>query len=379
MNEALNRLLALNKEANRDEYPKKQRNAGRPVVGLLCSYIPAEIVHAAGMLPWRIFGSRSAATPKADVYRPPHTCAFCNHVLEALLAGRYDFLDSVVATSWDQDLVRLWDVWSYLDISPSSYIMHLPLDRTPTHRRQFVKEVRKFAAYIESLIQRAIDPADLLDSIRLYNRARRLLHRVYDLRRQERPGLTGAEALGIALAFQIMPVERFIEELDPLIPWFEERDPGLSAYHPRLLVSSDRLDDPAFISLIEETGCVVAMDDLDTGGRYFWELTEEDGLDSTDRMIDALAERYHGQPASPAMMDWAEQVDQIARWVDAFNIQGVLELPLMYSRSRQMRAPYFKEKLAARKIPSISFERGYQLAGEGQLKTRIGAFVEMLQ
>lgn len=378
MEDQLQSLLKLSDESNRAEYPAQWKEGGKKVIGVLCSYVPEEIIHAAGMLPWRIMGTQSADTSHADLYRPPQTCLYCNHVLESLLKGDYEFLDAVVATSWDQDLVRLWDVWTYLGKTPATYIIHTPLSDTLTHRRQFAKEVEKFFGFVEGLAGVEISADALRRSIRLFDRARRLLHDVYDLRKREAPPLSGAEVLGLTSASLLMPKEELVGKLEALLPYLGERKNDLETDRPRLLVSSDRLDNPEYLKVVEETGCLVAMDDLDTGSRYFWELTEVGESDSLQEMLDALADRYHSQPASPSMTTWAEQVTQVAGWVEEFDVQGVLELPLLYSPSRQMRVPYFKKRLTSMGIPVASYEREYHLSNVGQLKTRVGAFVEML-
>lgn len=378
MEKSLQRLLSISRENNRADRAMAWKKTGGKVVGLLCSYIPEEIIHAAGMLPWRIIGSHRTGTPKADGYRPKHTCRYCNHVLESMLNGEYDFLDAVVATSWDQDLIRLWDVCKYLGKIPAMHIIHLPLSDSAIHKNQYAKEVKKFFTFIQTLAGRTITAGSLFDSITLFNRFRAQLHHVYDLRKGPFPPLSGSEVLGLTTAALLMPKDEFAAELKVLMPYLEKRVNPLPVNSPRLLVSSDRLDNPDYMKLVEETGCLVAMDDLDTGSRYFWRPTETDNADSLETMLQALAYRYHDQPADPGMMTWAGQVRQVAQWVGDFNIQGVLELPLMYSRSRQMRAPYFKDNLSALGIPVASFERDYPLSGAGQLKTRVGAFIEML-
>lgn len=378
MEDKLQKLLAISEEANRIQTLHQWKD-GRKIVGLLCSYIPEEIVHAAGMRPWRIMGTPNFDTSRAGIYRPPHTCAYCNHVLESLLSGAYAPLDAVIATSWDQDLVRLWDVWTYLEKTPDTYIMHLPLDSRPTHRRQFTREVCKLVDFVEAVAGVSIGETDLAQSIALYNRARKLLHTLYEWRKRERPPLSGAETLGIVMASMLMPVEIFVDEVTRLLPYLEQREITTVSPAPRILVSSDRLDNVAFIKLVEECGCLVVMDDLDTGSRHFWNLVEIDPAATRDDMLAALALRYHSQPASPCMMTWSDQVMQVAGWVNAYRVQGVLELPLLYSRSRQMRARFFKDQLAGLGIRLASFERDYRPSHDGQLKTRIGAFVENIE
>ncbi len=45
---------------------------------------------------------------------------------------------------------------------------------------------------------------------------------------------------------------------------------------------------------------------------------------------------------------------------------------------RQFRVPMFREAPQAARIPTISITRDYPVTAEGQLKTRIEAFVEMI-
>lgn len=379
MDTTLQDLYSLCDESQRRHIADQWKRDKKKVVGILCSYVPEEIIHAAGMLPWRMMGTQKAATPHADLYRPTHTCLYCNHVLESLLLNQYDFLDAVVATSWDQDLIRLWDVFQYLGKTPNNYILHLPLSRSVTHKRQFVKEVKKFFRFVEELAGREITAEALRHSIQVYNRLRELFHGLYELRKRETPPLTGAEMLALTTSSLLAPKEMFIEGLEAALPILDRKENDLKTNRPRILISSDRLDNPELLKAIEETGCLVAMDDLDTGSRHLWNRTQITASDSLDDLLGALADRYHSQPASPCMMTWREQVEDVIGWVREYHIQGVLELPLMYSRSRQMRAPYFKKKLQEAGIPVASFEREYHLANVGQLKTRAGAFVEMIQ
>ena len=141
---------------------------------------------------------------------------------------------------------------------------------------------------------------------------------------------------------------------------------------PRLLLSSDLLDDPAYIDLVEEAGCLVAMDDIDTGSRYFWETVD------AERPVDGLVKRYL-RNRSPRMLDWQEQVEQLLQWTQEFHIDGILDLPDIYDYPRGFRRPFFENKLKEAGIPMISFMRDYHLAHTGPLSTRIGAFIEMLE
>ena len=62
-----------------------------------------------------------------------------------------------------------------------------------------------------------------------------------------------------------------------------------------------------------------------------------------------------------------------------FNIDGILELPDLYDHTRGFRKPYLERWLKEAGVPLMSFDREYYPTNVGQLKTRIGAFVEILR
>jgi benzoyl-CoA reductase/2-hydroxyglutaryl-CoA dehydratase subunit BcrC/BadD/HgdB len=76
---------------------------------------------------------------------------------------------------------------------------------------------------------------------------------------------------------------------------------------------------------------------------------------------------------------WSRQLGQIITWVKEFHVDGVLGLSLAWCYPQSFRTPYLREKLEKAGIPMMSLDREYHLANEGQLRTRIGAFLEVLE
>jgi benzoyl-CoA reductase/2-hydroxyglutaryl-CoA dehydratase subunit BcrC/BadD/HgdB len=116
------------------------------------------------------------------------------------------------------------------------------------------------------------------------------------------------------------------------------------------------------------------MDDMDTGSRYFIQEVDTTLKDP----VDALARRYLNRHGAPRMTSWGKQAEQLIKWVKEFNIDGVLALPLAWCYPQRYRMPFLTRKFDEAGIPSICLEREYHLTNVGQLRTRIGAFVEML-
>jgi benzoyl-CoA reductase/2-hydroxyglutaryl-CoA dehydratase subunit BcrC/BadD/HgdB len=374
MEDKLKKLVSAGNPKNRTKRAQEWQKQGKKVIGVLDSLVPEEVIYSAGMLPWRIQGTWQEDVSRAMTYRHPQGNAFLNHVLESFLAGELDFLDGMVCSNRDEDFRRFRDYWEWLGKKRLAHIIEVPTMDTEKTRQRFTAKIRDFIGAIEELGKVKIDNNALRHTIAVYDKGYSLLRKVYELRKREVPPLSGSEALAITTAAMVMPRDEFNKELEELLPYLVQRKADVSHTRPRVLLSSDMLDNPAYIELVEQAGCLVAMDDLDNGSRYFWKTT---GGNSQDPAYD-LARRYL-QNGSPRMFDWRGQIEQLVTWVKEFNIDGVLELADMFDYPRGFRRPYLEQWLKEEGIPAMSFDRDYCLANVSQLKTRIGAFLEIVQ
>lgn len=375
MEARLQELVAANVEENRARWAKQWKENGGKVAATLCTYVPPELLHAAGFLPWRVSGTWAESTPLALLYRPSWSSPRNMRILESVLQGEMDFVDAVIGSDWDIDLKRTWDEWHALRKPKLSHIIFIPRFVSDIHYRKFRWSLEKLVSAIENEFGARISESALEQSVRVYEEMRRLVREMYELRKRDAPAVSGAEALGITTAAQVMPPEEFNKELAALLPYLRTRKAPLERQRPRLLVSSDFLDDIRYLDLVEQVGSVVAMDDLDTGSRQFWTRIGELGKDP----LLTIAKAYLDRPGCPRMGDWESQVDQVVRWVKEYRIDGVLELRLNYSMIRHFRTPVFKSALEGAGVSFLSLPREHQFSNESQLRTRIGAFIELIE
>ncbi|MDD5494705.1 MAG: 2-hydroxyacyl-CoA dehydratase family protein [Dehalococcoidia bacterium] len=374
MEDRFKALKESNRPENRTKWALEWKKQGKQVMGLLCSYVPEELVSAAGMLPWRITGTWKEAAPLAGVYRPEMTCRYCSHALESVLNGELSFLDAAAGTQLDDDFKRLLDVLIAIRKPAFTYMMYLPHASNRITMAMWVKSVLDLQQTLEKLTGVKITEKELRRQVGIYNRMRTLLSKVYELRKRDNPPITGAEALGLTTAARIMPREIFNDELEELLPYLEHREIPLKRSRPRLLMCGEYLDHPGYVDLVEKAGAVVVMDDFDTGSRYFWDLVEE----SSDNIIEAIARRYLNKPGSSRMVNWNEQAAQIVKWVKEYDCDGIVELRQLFSLPLDYRFFALIKKFTAAGIPYISVDREYHLANEGMLRTRVEAFIEMI-
>ncbi len=374
MEEKLQELIHGNDPENRSKWALDWKKKGNKVFGHLDIYVPEEIVAAAGMLPWRITGTWNEAVPRAQVHRPSMTCRFCTHVLESFMNGELDFIDGMATTQLDDDFRRLWDVLDYIKKPKFSYIMYLPHTVSPTTFGMWKKSVIEFKEKMEEYSGNKISSEELHRQIKIYNKMRSLLREVYELRKGKNPTLTGAEALGIVTSARVMPRELFNEMLEAVLPYLKGRKMDNVDGKPRIFMGGEWLDHPGYVKLVEDSGSVVVMDEFDTGAQYFWDDVDE----AADDPLEALAKRYIMRPGLSRMAQWEMQGKRNLRWIKEFSADAIVELRSLYSLPLDYRYLFMRKEYDTAGIPYLSLNREYHLSQEGMLRTRIEAFLEMI-
>ncbi len=211
------------------------------------------------------------------------------------------------------------------------------------------------------------------EAIRSCNESRRLLKRLYELRKKDAPPISGTQALAVVIAGTCMPKAEYNQVLGKLV---EELDiaKGISEYEARVMVVGSEIDDPDFVKLIEDLGGLVVVDYSCFGPVYFWDLVDE----SLDPM-EGLARRYLRRLSCPRMVgEHASRMSFIKGMVEDFGVNGLIFQRLLYcdvwSGERAMLA-WEAEEVG---IPFLSLEREYPIGAVETLKTRIEAFLEMI-
>jgi len=358
---------------DRHEYAKRwKEETGGKVLGTFCTYVPEEIVYAAGILPVRILGSH-----EPDDITEPHIlsmyCFFCRDCLAQGLKGRFDYLDGIVISQSCMHIRQTFHSWrTHVPVEYSYYINMPHHVQSPRAKPYLAGELAEFKNSLEDWIGKPITNSDLDQAIDVYNTNRRLMRQVYELRRAENPPLTGLEAMQLVVSSQMTDkrehTKALYEVLDKLPNRDMGRDPGV-----RLMIVSSENDDLEFVSMVESQGATIVIDDHCTGSRYFWnEVTPND-----DR-LSAIADRYVDRVPCPSK-DWPKltRFDHILQLARDYNVQGVLLLQQKFCDPHESDMPPLEQFLKENGIPSLFLELAVTMPA-GQFQVRVEAFLEML-
>src|SRR5579859_7014351 len=163
----------------------KKQQEGRKAVAFFPVYAPAELVHAAGMLPVLLSGAGDRLDIQhADSRFGSFICSIIKTTMEMAMTGHLEPFDGLLFSSICDSARNLCFVIkrNY----PQMYVdfLHLPHSTSDSSVEFLEQEYRRIITELERMSGTPIQPAALRHSIALYNIQRSLVRQLYELRTQ---------------------------------------------------------------------------------------------------------------------------------------------------------------------------------------------------
>lgn len=287
-NKALDEIILEGRTLLEDmDFPTVQRwrEKGGKVIGHFQVYFPEEIVHAAGMLPFKVRGA-SVESTQADSRFGSYLCSILKTSLELALSERVQMEMFVTQPICDaaRNLAAVWG----RNFSYPCQILYLPQNANSSHSSTYLRgEYNRLKEDIEEISGSKISKEDLRNSIAVFNENRRLLRDLYAIKR-ETPWLISAEEAYILTAVGgLIPREEHNEYLQNCLPLIKTRE-NKKQDKLRVVFEGGFCEQPP-LDLIRALGryCYVVDDDFLIGLR--WILADVDA--KGDPLLN-LAEAY---------------------------------------------------------------------------------------
>ena len=254
-------------------------------IGFFCPYVPEELLHAAGALPFRLMGT-PVKISHAQAHLPPYCCHLIKSSLESLLQGELDFLKGIVFSNSCDSMQGLSDIWALQKRFPLHFNLMIPSNLDSEQSRFYLRaELERFRDFLDSRLGK-ITPQNLKASIQLFNHIREHLKEIYIRRRNGVAQLPGKNFAQLIRAGYLMDRSRYLELLKELFNALSEKSEGSDNSVP-IYIAGNMAHLASWFSLIEEAGAHVVQDDLCSGARTFRLMVRED-LDP----MEGLTERY---------------------------------------------------------------------------------------
>jgi benzoyl-CoA reductase subunit C len=272
---------------------RRWRESGGKVIGHFQVYFPEEIVHAAGILPFKVRGAPIEAV-QADSRFGSYLCSILKTSLELALSNRVP-LEMFVTHPICDAARNLGAVWGRNFTYPCQ-ILYLPQNaNSPAAVTYLRNEYARLQRSVEAIAGRPVKEEDLRRSLAVYNRNRALLRELYDIKR-ETPWLVSADEAYVLVAIGgLIPREEHNDLLETILPLIAAR-PNKKQDKIRLVFEGGFCEQPP-LDLIRAIArsCYVVDDDLLIGLRWILEDVPLDG-DPLFNLADAYLEKSSYSP-----------------------------------------------------------------------------------
>ena len=340
------------------------------VLGWFCTYTPIELIHAAGFLPVRIYGG-TIRVELAGSLVPNFVCPYMRTSLERALRGEYKYLSGVIQGYTCDAPCGLMSIWQENTGPGLFHTVPLPYN-SDQNARTFYRHTLK--ELIDKLAGAGgkVTPASLGRSLDLYADIRKRLLRLYELRLQGVTLRSARDFYTVIEAGFCLPPEEYLELLTGLGGALENQAATKEEGIP-VLVSGSIVEQLWIFDLLEAAGGRVVADDLCNGYR-FCQPADGRGEDPMERLID----RYINRFPCPARSNLEERVPQVRKLVERSGAKGVVFIFQKFCTPHLADYPALAAELKNDGIPVVLVEMDESGNIEGQLKTRFGAFFEMI-
>ncbi len=353
----------------------------RPLVGYTCSYTPLPLIHAAGFTPWRIQPgddpSAGEVPEHAGTVLHDNLCPEVKRVLDRRLAGDLPPLAGTVFVNSCDAMRRLAQAW--VDVEPRGpvFLMDLPSLVDERAVRYLAGVLGALQAELEAWAGAPLDEGALAESVRLYDDLYRVLDEL--ARRSAAGTLAGGRAAlqGWYNRAVSDPIEAVLPEAEALRDCTPAVGNGGGPGVP-LALFGNVLPDAGAVALLEECGARVVADDLCTGSR---QLTRVDPRGDVP-LLEQLALAVLARPLCARTLlagDADALATQVVAGARAAGARGAIAHVMKFCDPYLVRMPAIREAFAREEMPLLVLEGDCTLRSLGQQRTRIEAFVEMLE
>ena len=366
--------IANSPKAQLEAYKKQ----GKKAIGVLPYYAPEELVYAAGMVPFGMWGSNNKSISRAKEYCATFYCTIAQLALEMLLDGTMDQLDGIITPTICDTLRPMSQNFrvAMSEKMPVIFLAH-PQNRFADWGLQFcVDQYTNVKKELEKIAGKEITDADIKNAIKVYNASRAERRRFVRLAGQHPDVVSAVQRAAVLKASWFELKDAYTEQLKALNDELEAL-PASNWKGIKIVTSGIICDNPKLLSILDENNIAIVADDVAHESRSF----RTDVPDMDDPML-ALAQQFANIDYDVLLYDPASSKNRrgefVANMVKESGAQGLVLFMQQFCDPEEMEYPYLKKALDNAGIPHIKLGVDQQMADFGQAATALQAFADML-
>jgi len=360
--------------------PRKQLDKylsqGKKAIGCFPYYVPEEIVYAADMVPFGIWGQTGGTINAAKEYFAAFYCTIAQLNLEMGLKGTLDGLSGVIASPMCDTLRPFTQNFRVACPQfPFVFLAH-PQNRRPGYGVDFtMAQYTNVKDKLEEIGGKPISDESLKNAIKVYNDSRASRRNFVKLAAKH-PELVNATQRSAILksAYFTLKSEHtvLLNELNALL----EKAPVVEWKGIKIVTSGIVLDSPSLLEIITKNNMAIVADDVAHESRAI----RIDAPENEENPMKALALQFAAQDYDTLLYDPEinKRPGYIVDKVKESGAQGVVIMMMQFCDPEEMEFPSLKKGLEEAGIPYVKIGIDQQMTDFGQARTSLQAFSDML-
>lgn len=359
---------------------KKQKEKDLPLVGTFCTYVPLELPMAMGAAVVGLCSTSDETIPVAEQDLPKNLCPLIKSSYGFAKADKcpfFYFSDLVVGETTCDGKKKMYE---YLGEFKPVYVMQLPNAQDEDGFALWKNEVVRFKEKLEDFFGVEITEDAIRDAIKLRNQERQAVLDIFDMMKMDPVPMMGYDMFkvvyGTSFNFDREAAVKGLLEVKQRIVEEAAENQAKIGHKPRIIITGCPMGGATekVARIVEENGAVVVGFENCTGTKSYARMVDESNPD----VYEALAERYFKIGCSVMSPD-TYRYELLGSMIDDFKADGVIEMTLSACHTYNVESFGISRFVNDEKgIPYLGLETDYSTADEGQLTTRIQAFIEML-
>jgi benzoyl-CoA reductase/2-hydroxyglutaryl-CoA dehydratase subunit BcrC/BadD/HgdB len=362
---------------------------GKKIVGYTCLFAPTELILAADAIPVRINSGWYDTAKLGDRVVPVEVCPVIRSTIGAKMIDLSPFLelsDALITVLTCDGMTKLSEILS--DYKQVWGISNPRIKDSTQALKFWNEEIKVIKGQVEKLTGNKINGKNLKSAILQTQKATKAFRRLQMLRKGT-PVIMGRDAMLVNQTYMWDDIKRWTEKAEALCDELERRvqrkEWVCPPDTPRVMVTGTPMfwpDNWKLPTLIEEgnpKGVMVA-DELCSSERILYDPVGVDEW-SMDDMLNAIGERYLMASTCPCFTSKdgnEDRVNWLLNKVKEWNVQGVIYYVTRGCMLYAMEYTRIKKALDKANVPVYYLDTDYTREDVGQLKTRVEAFLEML-
>jgi len=347
------------------------KRGNKKSIGWFCSYVPEEMIIAAGFEPVRLKGEMEKMRA-ADSYLFSNMCPYVKNILESGLSNRFEDVEGIIFANSCDGMRRLYDLWTQYVQTPFTYMLEIPKNRDEHGIKYFADQFLDLKTRLEQAFDIEISNDHLSKAISFMNDRRTMVMDLFKAQKDIHSRHQGSELLALCMEEATCPKD----ETTLRIKNFSGRSSTSMHSHqkpPRIAVMGNVVDNPILFRMVESAGAQVVLFDTCDGLIHFARPVEN-GSDP----IESLARRCLLKPPCARMPGFGKRIERLEQLIEDYSIEGIIYNNLKFCDYSLFEAPQVEGFLRKSSLPLLVLENDYLWGDVERMKTRVEAFSEMM-